>query len=370
MKTSCRYRGKYAIIVLLGLISASLVLAGAWFIPAQRVEAKITSGMVVPGEDNLPLDKDHPRVRATIEVQERHHHALMAFPHVVGTAVSLIKDQRPAVTVFTRKPAPVGLIPDQLDGMPVVEVVTGDIVAMPARAAAVNPAGKFTLPVPIGVSTGNEKECSAGTISARVKDANNVYALSNNHVYALENKGTKNVDRVLQPGLYDTQPQCVLTSTNANVIGTLSNFVPINFTSGSSNTVDAAIAVSSTGQLGNATPSNGYGMPNHITQSASIYQSVKKYGRTTGLTTGTVTAINATINVGYSSGTATFVNQIVVTSFRAFIKAGDSGSLLVTNNSAANPVGLVFAGNNSGTYAVANPIDAVLGSFRVTIDGK
>jgi hypothetical protein len=33
-------------------------------------------------------------------------------------------------------------------------------------------------------------------------------------------------------------------------------------------------------------------------------------------------------------------------------------------------VGLLFAGDASGTYAIANPINEVLGRFGVTIDGK
>jgi hypothetical protein len=96
---------------------------------------------------------------------------------------------------------------------------------------------------------------------------------------------------------------------------------------------------------------------------------VQKYGRTTALTKGTVVGINATVDVGYSSGTARFVNQIVVYSSKPFIKPGDSGSLLVTYP-AVNPVGLLFAGNASGQYAIANQINDVLGNFGVTIDGQ
>jgi hypothetical protein len=96
---------------------------------------------------------------------------------------------------------------------------------------------------------------------------------------------------------------------------------------------------------------------------------VQKYGRTSGLTKGQVTGINATILVGYSSGTARFVDQIVVGSNKPFIKAGDSGSLLVTDPS-RNPVGLLYAGSSSGTTAIANPINDVLIAFGVTIDGQ
>jgi hypothetical protein len=73
--------------------------------------------------------------------------------------------------------------------------------------------------VPIGISTGNAGECSAGTISARVLKNGAYYALSNNHVYALENDAAIG-SGVLQPGLYDTR--CNYSSSN--VIGNLTAF--------------------------------------------------------------------------------------------------------------------------------------------------
>ena len=96
---------------------------------------------------------------------------------------------------------------------------------------------------------------------------------------------------------------------------------------------------------------------------------MQKYGRTTALTHGTITGINATIIVGYSSGLARFVGQILVESPTAFILPGDSGSLLVSDPG-RDPVGLCFAGNASGTMAFANPIGPVLSRFGVTIDGE
>ncbi len=84
---------------------------------------------------------------------------------------------------------------------------------------------------------------------------------------------------------------------------------------------------------------------------------------------GTVTDINATTTVGYIGGNALFVGQIIVQSKGAFIKASDSGSLLVTNDGQKHPVGLLFAGNNNGNYAIANHIEDVLAAFGVTVDG-
>jgi hypothetical protein len=322
-----------------------------------------------------PLQGLREYLAGAVDIQERHHHRLTTIPNVVGTAVGVSEDGKPVIKVYTKSPG-VMAIPTSLDGLRVEVEETGEFHALAGqfggqqynrnktRASRVNPATLFTRPVPIGISTGNEGECSAGTIGARVKDAGgNVFALSNNHVYALENAATPN-SAVLQPGLYDTN----CTFNPANVIGTLSNFVPLDF-SGGNNTVDAAIALSDVSLLGKSTPSNGYGTPRSATVSAFVGQKVKKYGRTTSQTSGQVLGINAIVMVGYGSGMAQFVDQIVVSSSRPFILPGDSGSLLVTAQS-NNPVGLLFAGNGNGRIAIANRIDAVLNAFSVTIDGN
>jgi hypothetical protein len=309
------------------------------------------------------------------EVQERHTERLMALKGVVGTAVGLAENDQLAVLVLLEEAGVAG-IPAALDDVPVRPIVTGKIEALGAKKAPpgkgkpggnIDPTARFDRPVPIGVSTGNANSCSAGTIACRVKKGSAVYALSNNHVYALENTATAGDggDKVVQPGLYDTG--CV--HDPANDIGTLTEFVSIVFSTTASNTVDAAIARSSTDLLGDSTPADGYGTPASGITTAEVGMAVQKYGRTTSLTKGTVTGINATVNVGYSSGTACFIGQIVVQSRKPFIKAGDSGSLLVTDP-AATPVGLLFAGDSSGKFAVANDIDAVLGSFGVSIDGQ
>lgn len=136
-----------------------------------------------------------------------------------------------------------------------------------------------------------------------------------------------------------------------------------------SNRIDAAIALSSTANLGRDTPANGYGTPRSAPVAASVGQAVQKYGRTTALTKGQVSGVNAIVNVGYSSGTARFVDQIVVSSRKPFSKAGDSGSLIVTD-AGRNPVGLLFAGTQDGKTTIANRIDLVLGRFGASVDGQ
>ncbi|NQV32074.1 MAG: hypothetical protein HQ515_05230 [Phycisphaeraceae bacterium] len=287
------------------------------------------------------------------EVQEAQTNALMANPGVVGTAIGSGQDGQLALVVLVERPG-IGGIPEVVEGVPVKVVVTGRITALN------DPTARFGRPVPIGVSTGHPN-ITAGTIGCRVKDGSgNVYALSNNHVYADVNKAGLG-DNVLQPGPYDggVNP--------ADAIGTLFDFEPISFSRKATNKMDAAIAVSSVDELTTGTPVAGYGVPNATTATAFLGQNVQKYGRTTGLTQGSVTGLNATVNVSYGPGkTAKFVNQIIIEP-GDFSAGGDSGSLIVTDDDDLNPVGLLFAG--SSTHTIANPIDEVLERFGVTIDG-
>lgn len=367
MKNSFRRYSKYALGFFVFIFALSLIHwigEGGFYRPGE-VEAKITNETIIFNEETIALDKANPQIRAVMAIQNRHTPKLLEIPEVVGTATGLTAAGRPAILVLTRNIVRAGAVPESLEGMPVVVQVTGEIFSMKGRPPKndIDPTARFNRPVPIGVSTGNKGECSAGTIGARVKDGvGNVYALSNNHVYALENSAVLG-SNVLQPGLYDTN--CIFDS--GNIIGQLDEYEPINF--GGLNYIDAAIALSSKELLGRATPANGYGTPKAATVPANLGQAVQKYGRTTSLTKGIITGINATVDVTYSSGTARFVDQIVVSSARPFIKAGDSGSLLVTDPG-RNPVGLLFAGNGSGKLAIANPIDLVLERFGVAIDGE
>ena len=300
---------------------------------------------------------DPPGLEIAMDVQKANTPDLMSDPDVVGTAVGLNEKGRPIILVFTISGQARG-IPRSLEGFPVVVKVTGEIFALDHKVTH-NPPGQSgggdsedpppppeegcdstterCRPAYIGNSTGHPN-ITAGTIGCRVTDGTDVYALSNNHVYADENKASIG-DYVLQPGSFDGGVDPV------DAIGTLFDFEPIKF-NGVNNTIDAAIALSSTSLLGNATLSDGYGIPKSTTVAASINLKVKKYGRTTGLTKGRVTAINATVNINYgTSGVARFVNQIIIEP-GAFSAGGDSGSLIVVDGKGKNiaddrkPVGL------------------------------
>jgi len=311
-----------------------------------------------------------PGLDRVIAAQEAHTDALLAKPGVVGTAVGLGVDGRPVVKIYTETARVPGL-PPHLDGVPVEVEVTGELVAQ---------ADLFARPAPIGVSSGTERlivyrrhlYCTTGTLGARVTDGAFVYALSNAHVYALEGSkpdGTVQVggngDPILVPGRVDMADQACGSQQEIDkaVIGRLSGYVPIVFSRTAHNTVDAAIAETSPVEVDIKTPPNGYGTPSSTVAAAVPNQPVQKYGGTTGLTKGKVTGINATVLITYDIGRARFLNQIVFSSMSA---AGDSGSLIVTDDGNNSPVALLFAGSSSST--IGNPIGLVLSAFGVTID--
>lgn len=172
-------------------------------------------------------------------------------------------------------------------------------------------------PIQLGTSGGNindisRRYCCTGTLGALVQDGTYQYILSNNHVLGRTNQGHVGED-IIQPGLADQN--CI--QDVSDTVADLSRVVPISFKKGL-NVVDAAIAqiradmVNTSGlilDIGEVSkqivsPTPALGMP------------VKKSGRTTGLTSGTVLATNVTITVGYNktcgmgSQIAKFMNQI------------------------------------------------------------
>jgi hypothetical protein len=310
-----------------------------------------------------------PDLRAAIAAQRRHTDALLQTPGVVGTAVAPLEDGRAGMLILLERPGIPGL-PQVLDGVPVALRVTGRLMAFSDPTQRQRPA-------PTGFSVGHP-DITAGTIGARVRDAlGRVYILSNNHVLANSNDASIG-DAEYQPGPFDG-------GTSADQIATLTDFQTITFSASATNTIDAAIALTTTAMLDNATPADeGYGMPNSTIYGdadgdglfddryALLGLNVQKYGRTTRLTHGQITGVNATVMICYEVieftciRAARYVDQIIIGP-AGFSNGGDSGSLIVTDDGNLNPVALLFAGSSSVT--IGNRIDLVLNRFGVSIDG-
>ena len=311
---------------------------------------------------------NQPDIGAAIAAQRRHTPGLMRIAGVVGTAVGLDSSGQAVVRVFLSRSGIAGL-PAAVDGVPVRQTVSGLLMAFSDPTTRLRPA-------PLGFSVGHPA-ITAGTIGARVRNGpGQVFILSNNHVLANSNGATAG-DAALQPGPFDG-------GTSADQVGTLFSFRPIDFSTGGQNSMDAAIALTSVAEVSNSTPlDDGYGTPSRLlfndsnsdgqfdNIAAALNTQVQKFGRTTKLTKGTVTGVNATVSICYEVlfifciRSATFVDQLIIEP-AGFSDGGDSGSLIVTDNSGLNPVGLLFAG--SATQTIANRIDLVLNYFGVTID--
>lgn len=214
---------------------------------------------------------------------------------------------------------------------------------------------------------------TAGTLGCFVKtrDDGSLCLLSNNHVLAWTNRGRLG-DPIIQPGKSDGG------SKADHQIGTLHKFAEIKMDGLDINYTDCAIAVPFPGiekdhfnfdELGTLR-----GVAEDVPRTGSV---VKKVGRTTGATTGRVTAIEvdqvmvAMSSQGFSE-IARFDGQIAIEGYGAgaFSKSGDSGSLIVDSDGQA--VGLLFAGSRDGGsngrgLTFANPIRDVEAALDVQI---
>ncbi len=226
-------------------------------------------------------------------------------------------------------------------------------------------------PIQLGTSGGNVKdvtalECCDGTLGALVEKNGVHYILSNNHVLARSNKG-KEGEAIIQPGLGDQRPICEPLTPDANTVASLTARKRVKFNSSKTNKVDAAIAEVSAGMVDSSGQILGIGVPGTDPVPAFIGMRVKKSGRTTGVTKGTVIAVNASAIVEFPKKCGSeVVNQARFTDLifiagnndKPFIRSGDSGSMVYENKKTCpSPVGLIFAGSEE--VAAASPAASV-----------
>jgi len=233
------------------------------------------------------------------------------------------------------------------------------------------------------MTSGNTISCCSGTLGSLVTRGGTSYILSNNHVLARDDLGTVTTgtalgDNIVQPGLVDSS----CGQRTPTIIANLSEFY--NLETGAAPKIDAAIAqpvqsgvVDAQGRilyLGATTDTNGVPAPgaphggSGLPETSSLVgRGVAKSGRTTGLTCSSISSINTTIAIQYPKGcnstttfTGTFTNQIIVAG-GAFSAGGDSGSLIVTQDT-SDPVALLFA--SSDMDAAGNPVGEVLTYFQ------
>ena len=241
---------------------------------------------------------------------------------------------------------------------------TGPIELLSARARH--------RPAPGGVSLGHA-QLTAGTLGClcrgkRPPRDRYTLVLSNKHVLAATRQGQFG-DPVLQPGPADGGQD------PGNRLRRLERFVPIQG-GATPNRVDCATArVVRPGFVSPWIAGFGGAAPRYFhataqTAAARIGLAVRKAGRTSGLTDGLVGAVAWTGRVNVSGGGSVFVDQLVLeppAGSGSFSRDGDSGSLVWTAAAPHAAVGLLFAGNRTGSLTLANPIGAVLGALDISL---
>ena len=224
-----------------------------------------------------------------------------------------------------------------------------------------------TRPIQLGTSGGNVNDasrsfCCSGTLGSLVTKGGVQYILSNNHVLARSGSATPG-EAISQPGLIDSS--CRVTS--ADTVATFSQAIKL----GTGN-VDAALAQVASGDVASNGAILSVGVPASTIATATVGRGVAKAGRTTGFTCGSIGSVNTNVSVQYQAGcnsgkkfTISYTNQVVINS-STFSAGGDSGSLIVTSDT-AQPVALLFAGSSSTT--IGNPITDVVNALGVTFVG-
>ena len=332
------------------------------------------------------LDKEHPKVKEVMKVQEETTGSLMSYEDILGTATGLDENGEVAIVVYVNQLGKgmseiVRALPKKIKGVPVVAEITEPFRSLIAKArrSAVSHTGKQTPPIQLGTSGGWRYDlangyCCGGTLGSLIQKNGTQYILSNYHVFASDivpggnGRVATDGDPIIQPGLIDVG----CNANNAQSVASLElpgSLLDYN--------IDAAIARVTPGLVRTDGAILEIGTISAQPVAASIGQRVKKSGRTTGLTRSTVSGVNATVSVLYDNecaGSTTFskvfTGQIVIKNTgSSFIAGGDSGSLMVEDvKSEPQSVGLLYAGNS--TSAIANPIGDVLTFFGATMVGQ
>ena len=321
---------------------------------------------------------------------------LLGIKNVVGVGVGykhvgLQRTEQKAIIIFVSKKEGVEnlsreeQVPFKINGLETDVVEVGEIRFLAdERKQRVRPAQP-------GLSLGHYR-VTAGTFGAMVRDrtTGEPLILSNNHILANATDGKDGRsapgDLILQPGEYDggtkddriatllryipiqkgeAPATCPIANGAARLANMLVHTIRPNYElkffkrEGAANRVDCAVARPLKPEL-ITDEIFGIGKVQGIVEAKPSMRVVKS-GRTTGITSGVVTAIGTTMQVKMDdNNNAYFANQVICDMKS---QGGDSGSLVLTEGNKA--VGLLFAGSDKVT--VFNHIQEVLDKLNVEL---
>jgi hypothetical protein len=292
----------------------------------------------------------------------------------VGYAKDSIDEAENGVHLFVTKGSKKAFaqLPPTIEGVPVFVHNTGKVTVKPESAAATTKQGKMferSSRIACGSSCSPSGSGYAGTFGAIVRRANDdqLFGLSNNHVFADCNH-TPIAMPIMSPSEIDAKPgarppQQICTH---EAIVELRSGVP-----GLVSLCHADLAIAKITNPSTVTSWQG-DTAGYDTPAAAITlrggEKVKKFGRTTGLTHGTILAEALAFSLPYA---AKHFSALVwfqeVWTVRAddgtpFALGGDSGSLVVTADG-KNAAGLLFAVSPRGEFAYIIPMNRVAASL-------
>jgi len=254
------------------------------------------------------------------------------------------------VKIFVESEEYIDAVPMSLAGQPVKVVVTGRLKAL---SLSIDERRGKVRPLVGGISISNEYT-TAGTLGV----VHNGYILTNAHVIAVDTRGNfVEQAKVIQPGLYDGG------DVKKDVVGALIGYTKIWFNDvAAENYADLAVAIATTDYINDVVAGEAEDYQVVMTPyEPKEGETVRKTGRTTGTTYGTVESTSAVVKVWYSDDKWAAFHDVILVRGNPFSKGGDSGSLVDKDGQF---VGLVFAGNEVTGYGVVCKAKHVLYAFR------
>ena len=327
-------------------------------------------------------------LKAAVETKRVHARSLLARRNVVACGVGFKESQgqvseEPCVVVSVTHKVPVSQLAPQ-DLVPrVLGSIKTDVQAVGVfRAWQPDPKGRHRPAMP-GISCGHA-DVTAGTFGCLVRRGLDLMILSNNHVLADTNRGSRG-DPIIQPARFDggtlsdqiavledwiplqisdQESECPIANTAAQVLngvarvlGSSSRMAAFS-TQAAENEVDCALArPTDPGAVQSSILA--IGTPKGV-RVGTLGMQVQKMGRTTGHTTGVINQVDVTVQVDYQGQGVTFVDQFMTTGMSA---GGDSGAAVL--DMSGYVIGLLFAGSDAAT--LINPIQAVTSVLNVQV---
>jgi hypothetical protein len=289
------------------------------------------------------------RGRSLAEARKALEQELLPLAGFVGIGHSEAEGE---ITVFVEDEQARERVPRSFNGYAVRTEITGEIQALSTQVAeplaGVSPDRRDEVsPLVGGISLSAwmpPPPYYVGTLGMVTYDDK---ILSNAHVIAMNPETNEFLDlgtEIIQPGTGDRG------SLDANKVGELADYILIDFTPGAINYADAAIGIIDDGVDASYGEQFGEGGNYWIEgwTEVSIGDTVRKSGRTTGVTTGQVIMTNYSGKFTYGDQKAYFVDLIQVAQDNwSFADGGDSGSVVDKDGEF---VGLVFAGWQNGVW--------------------